>query len=160
MWIRIASGPDLKGSTSDFRSTKKYLFRKVILWNRNEKDIRTGKKYLIAIKWKLSFRSGEQPDSTLSFYLDIPYPDVKAELHRGIPLVKWFLALPHLIMLCFLYITLVICTIISWFAILFTGKYPRGLFDFVVGVIRWSLRVSVYAFLLTTDRYPPFTLSE
>ena len=99
-------------------------------------------------------------DEEQAVHIEIPYPDVKVELHRGMPLVKWFLAIPHLIILCFLYIAVTICTIISWFAILFTGNYPRGLFDFAVGVIRWSLRVSVYAFLLTTDRYPPFRLSE
>jgi len=99
-------------------------------------------------------------DEEQAVHIEIPYPDAKAELHRGMPLVKWFLAIPHLIILCFLYIAVAICTIISWFAILFTGNYPRGLFDFVVGVIRWTLRVSVYAFLLTTDQYPPFKLSE
>lgn len=99
-------------------------------------------------------------DEEQAVHIEIPYPDAKVELHPGMPLVKWFLAIPHLIILCFLYIAVAICTIISWFAILFTGNYPRGLFDFVVGVIRWSLRVSVYAFLLTTDRYPPFKLSE
>ena len=65
-----------------------------------------------------------------------------------------------MIILCFLYIAVVVSVIISWFAILFTGMYPRGLFDFVVGVLRWTLRVSAYAFLLTTDRYSPFSLSE
>jgi len=99
-------------------------------------------------------------DEEQAVHIEILYPDAKVELHRGMPLVKWFLAIPHLIILCFLYIAVAICTIISWFAILFTGNYPRGLFDFVVGVIRWSLRVIVYAFLLTTDRYPPFKLSE
>ena len=99
-------------------------------------------------------------DEEQAVHIEIPYPDAKVELHCGMPLVKWFLAIPHLIILCFLYIAVAICTIISWFAILFTGNYPRGLFDFVVGVIRWSLRISVYAFLLTTDRYPPFKLSE
>jgi hypothetical protein len=99
-------------------------------------------------------------DEEQAVHIEISYPDAKVELHCGMPLVKWFLAIPHLIILCFLYIAVAICTIISWFAILFTGNYPRGLFDFVVGVIRWSLRISVYAFLLTTDRYPPFKLSE
>jgi len=76
------------------------------------------------------------------------------------PLVKWFLAIPHWIILYFLYIAAFVCVVISWFAILFTGRYPRALFDFVVGVNRWMLRVSAYALLLVTDEYPPFTLSE
>jgi len=93
-------------------------------------------------------------------HIEIPYPDVKNELNRWLPLVKWFLAIPHYIVLFFLYIAAIVCVIIAWFAILFTARYPRGLFDFVVGVYRWSLRVGAYAFLLTTDRYPPFSLSS
>ena len=93
-------------------------------------------------------------------HIEIPYPDVKNELNRWLPLVKWFLAIPHYIVLFFLYIAAVVCVIIAWFAILFTGRYPRGLFDFVVGVYRWSLRVVAYALLLTTDRYPPFSLGD
>jgi hypothetical protein len=73
--------------------------------------------------------------------------------------VKWFLAIPHYIVLIFLYIAAVVVVIIAWFAILFTGRYPQGLFDFVVGVVRWALRVGAYAFLLVTDRYPPFSLA-
>ncbi|MFC2052635.1 DUF4389 domain-containing protein, partial [Chloroflexota bacterium] len=76
------------------------------------------------------------------------------------PLVKWLLAIPHYIILIFLYIAVVVCVVIAWFAILFTGRYPRGLFDFVVGVSRWSLRVDAYAFLLVTDLYPPFALGD
>ena len=93
-------------------------------------------------------------------HIEIPYPDAKNELNRWLPLVKWFLAIPHYIILWFLYIAAIVCVIIAWFAILFTGRYPRGLFDFVVGVYQWSLRIAVYAFLLTTDRYPPFRLSD
>jgi hypothetical protein len=74
--------------------------------------------------------------------------------------VKWLLAIPHYIILFFLSIAAIVCVVIAWFAILFTGRYPRGLFDFVVGVYRWSLRVVAYAFLLTTDRYPPFALND
>ena len=76
------------------------------------------------------------------------------------PLIKWFLAIPHYIVLFFLGIAAIVSVVIAWFAILFTGRYPQGLFDFVVGVLRWSLRVEVYAFLLTTDRYPPFRRSD
>ena len=98
-------------------------------------------------------------DEEQAIHIEIIYPDAKKELKRGMPLVKWFLAIPHVFILCFLYIAVIICTFISWFAILFTGIYPRGIFDFVVGVMRWSLRVCAYAFLLTTDQYPPFSLS-
>jgi len=97
-------------------------------------------------------------DEEQSVHLDIPYPDVKNELNRWLPLVKWLLAIPHYIVLFFLYIAAIVCVVIAWFVILFTGRYPRGLFDFVVGVYRWSLRVTAYAFLLTTDSYPPFSL--
>ena len=93
-------------------------------------------------------------------HIEIPYPDVKNELNRWLPLVKWLLAVPHYIVLFFLYIVAIVCVVIAWFAILFTGRYPRGLFDFVVGVFRWGLRVGAYAFLLVTDQYPPFRLSS
>jgi hypothetical protein len=81
------------------------------------------------------------------------------ELNRWLPLVKWLLALPHLIILGVLAAAAVVCVIIAWFAILITGRYPRPLFDFVVGVLRWWVRVAAYAILLTTDRYPPFRLA-
>jgi hypothetical protein len=90
--------------------------------------------------------------------LDIDYPDVEHDLMRGLPLVKWFLAIPHYIVLFFLAIGAFFVVIVAWFAILFTGRYPRGLFDYVVGVGRWGVRVNAYSFLLTTDRYPPFSL--
>ena len=99
-------------------------------------------------------------DEDQAVHIDIPYPDVQAELQRGMPLVKWFLSIPHLFVLAFLWVAVVACTVISWFAIIFTGRYPKGLFDFVVGVMRWSVRVEAYALLLTTDRYPPFRLRE
>lgn len=92
-------------------------------------------------------------------HLDIDYPDVEGDLNRWLPLVKWFLAIPHYIVLFFLSIAAFVVVIIAWFAILFTGHYPRGLFDFVVGVGRWGLRVNAYAFLLVTDQYPPFSLN-
>jgi len=97
-------------------------------------------------------------DEEQSVHIDVPYPDVKKDLVHWYPLVKWFLAIPHYIVLFFLSIAAVVCVIIAWFAILFTGRYPRGLFDFIVGFYRWTLRVSAYAFLLTTDIYPPFSL--
>jgi len=97
-------------------------------------------------------------DEQQSLRLDIEYPDVPQDLSRWLPLVKWFLAIPHFIVLAFLSLAAFVCVVIAWFAILFTGRYPRGLFDFVVGVGRWALRVAAYAFLLTTDRYPPFSL--
>lgn len=98
-------------------------------------------------------------DEEQSVHIEIPYPDVPKDLNRWLPLVKWFLAIPHYIVLPFLGIAAFFCVVIAWFAILFTGRYPRGLFDFVVGVSRWSLRVTAYAFLLTTDRYPLFSLT-
>ena len=97
-------------------------------------------------------------DDEQSVHLDIDYPNVGQDLNRWLPLVKWFLAVPHIFVLVFLHLAVVVVTIIAWFAILFTGRYPRGLFDFVVGVYRWTLRVTAYAFMLTTDRYPPFSL--
>ena len=99
-------------------------------------------------------------DEDQAVHIEIAYPDAKQDLNRWLPLVKWFLAIPHVIILCFLGIAAVVCAIIAWFAILFTGRYPKGLFGFIVGVFRWSLRLDVYAFLLTTDRYPPFSLSD
>jgi Domain of unknown function (DUF4389) len=98
-------------------------------------------------------------DEEQAVHLDIIYPDAK-QLSRGLPLIKWLLAIPHWFVLCFLTIGAAVCVVIAWFAILFTGKYPKGLFDYVVGVQRWSLRVSAYAVLLVTDQYPPFSLSE
>ncbi len=93
-----------------------------------------------------------------SVHLDIDYPNVEQELNRWLPLVKWLFAIPHYLVLAVLFIGAIVAVVIAWFAILFTGRYPRGLFDYVVGVGRWSLRVQAYAFLLLTDRYPPFSL--
>lgn len=94
-----------------------------------------------------------------SVHIEIDYPNVQRDLNRWLPLVKWFLAIPHYICLAALAIAAVVAVVIAWFAILFTGRYPRGLFEFVVGVGRWALRVQAYAFLLVTDRYPPFTIA-
>ncbi|MBI2955122.1 MAG: DUF4389 domain-containing protein [Chloroflexi bacterium] len=99
-------------------------------------------------------------DEEQAVHLDIRYPDAAAELNRWLPLVKWLLAIPHYVVLMFLFIAVIITAIVAWFAILITGRYPEALFNFVVGVMRWSLRVGAYAFLLVTDRYPPFSLSE
>ena len=98
-------------------------------------------------------------DERQSVSLEFPYPDAKQGLNRWLPLVKWFLAIPHYVVLIFLGLAAIVCVIIAWFAILFTGRYPKELFDFVVGVMRWANRVSAYAFVLVTDRYPPFRLS-
>jgi hypothetical protein len=97
-------------------------------------------------------------DEAQSVRLELPYPDVPRELNRWLPLVKWLLAIPHYVVLVFLGIGALIAVIIAWFAVLFTGRYPRGVFDFVEGVFRWANRVTAYAFLLVTDRYPPFRL--
>ncbi len=92
-------------------------------------------------------------------HLSIAYPDAANELNRWLPLVKWLLAIPHYVVLAFLYVAVVIVLIMAWFAVLFTGRYPRGFFNFVEGVLRWSNRVEAYAFLLVTDVYPPFRLT-
>jgi hypothetical protein len=98
-------------------------------------------------------------DERQSVSLEFPYPDAKQGLNRWLPIVKWFLAIPHYVVLVFLGLAAIVCVIIAWFAILFTGRYPRGLFDFVEGVLRWGNRVAAYAFVLVTDQYPPFRLS-
>jgi hypothetical protein len=94
-----------------------------------------------------------------SVHLDLDYPDAERDLNRWLPLVKWVLVIPHLILLVLLSVAAFVAVVIAWFTILITGRYPRGLFDFVVGVARWWLRVQAYAFLLVTDRYPPFSLA-
>ena len=93
-----------------------------------------------------------------SVHLEIDYPDVETDLNRWYPLIKWLLAIPHYIVLAFLSIAAIFAVILAWFAILLTGQYPRSLFDYVVGVSRWWLRVGAYVSLLVTDRYPPFSL--
>jgi len=98
-------------------------------------------------------------DEHQSVHLEYRYPDAEHDLNRWLPLVKWLLAIPHYIVLFFLEIAAVVVVIVAWFAILFTGRYPRGMFDFVEGVIRWHNRVIAYALTLATDRYPPFRLA-
>jgi hypothetical protein len=98
-------------------------------------------------------------DEKQSLTLELTYPDAMRNLNRWLPLVKWLLAIPHYIVLIFLWIASFFVVIFAWFAILFTGRYPRGLFDFVEGVIRWETRVVAYAFVLVTDQYPPFRLN-
>ncbi|RJQ43256.1 MAG: DUF4389 domain-containing protein [Gaiellales bacterium] len=96
-------------------------------------------------------------DEQQSVHLELEYPDAQ-KLGRGMPLVKWLLAVPHIFILYFLGVAVMFVTLIAWFAILITGRYPRGMFDFVLGVMRWGIRVQAYAMLLITDDYPPFSL--
>jgi len=98
-------------------------------------------------------------DEQQSVVLDFPYPDAQQGLNRWLPLVKWLLAIPHYVLLVFLWFAALVAVIVAWFVILFTGRYPKGLFDFVLGVFRWTNRVVGYAFVLVTDEYPPFQLS-
>ena len=109
----------------------------------------------------LALMDDQYPSTTdhQSVHLDYPYPDAASELNRWLPLVKWFLAIPHVIILVFLDIAVIVVVIIAWFAILFTEHYPRELFNFVEGVLRWHNRVTAYALVLVTDEYPPFRLS-
>ena len=97
-------------------------------------------------------------DEQQSVHLDFDYPDAKSGLNRWLPLVKWLLAIPHYVVLFFLYLGGFFAVIGAWFAILFTGRYPRGIFHYIEGLIRWHNRVVGYAFILITDEYPPFRL--
>lgn len=98
-------------------------------------------------------------DDQQTVHLDYRYPDVERDLNRWLPLVKWLLAIPHVIVLFFLYLAAAATVVAAWFVILFTGRYPRGIFDFVQGVLRWHNRVVGYAIVLVTDQYPPFSLT-
>ena len=98
-------------------------------------------------------------DEEQSVHLRIEYPNAETDLNRILPIFKWLLAIPHYIILVILGVLAFLVTILAWLLILVTGRYPQGMFEFVVGVMRWSYRVGAYAFLLTTDRYPPFRLS-
>ena len=108
----------------------------------------------------MSLMRDEYPstDEQQAVHLELDYPDTGRDLNRWMPLVKWLLAIPHYIVLAFLGVAAFISVVIAWFAIIFTGRYPRGLFNFVLGVHRWGLRVSAYMWFLITDRYPPFSL--
>jgi hypothetical protein len=116
--------------------------------------------YRIAVYGLLMRDEYPSTDEDQAVKVDIPYPDVKKDLNRWMPLVKWILVIPHIIVLILIFIAVVFCTVFAWFAILLTGRYPKGIFDFVEGFLRWSLRVNAYVFLLTTDQYPPFRLGE
>jgi hypothetical protein len=118
----------------------------------NKFSIRVGA-YLLLLTDRYPSTVDEQ-----SVHLTLEYPDAKKDLNRWLPLVKWLLAFPHYIVLIVLGVAVGFTTIVAWFAILFTGNYPKSLFDFAVGVNRWSLRVSAYSQLLITDKYPPFSL--
>ncbi len=118
-------------------------------------------KFYIRVCSYLALLRDEYPstDEDQSVHVEIAYPNVESDLNRWLPLVKWLLAIPHYIVLFFLYIAMIVAVVIAWFVILFTGNYPKGLFDFVVGVMRWALRVNAYAILMVTDKYPPFSLN-
>jgi hypothetical protein len=98
-------------------------------------------------------------DAEQAVHVEFPYPDAERDVSQFMPLVKWLLVIPHLVVLAFLYLGVLFAVIFAWFAILFTGRYPRGVFDYVEGVLRWHLRVAAYALILVTDEYPPFRLS-
>ncbi len=108
----------------------------------------------------LALMTDEYPstDEHQNVHLQLDYPNAKEDLNRWLPLVKWVLAIPHFIVLFFLGIAVFFSVIFAWFAILFTGRYPPSIFGFVEGFLRWALRVEAYAFFLTTDQYPPFSL--
>ncbi len=113
----------------------------------------------VAIYFALLDDTYPSTDEQQAVHLELPAPDARTDLNRWLPLVKWLLAIPHYIVLFFLSIGAVIAVIVAWFAILFTGRYPRGLFDYFVGVARWHNRVIAYALILVTDQYPPFRLA-
>ena len=113
----------------------------------------------VAIYWLLMDDRYPSTDEEQSVHLDIAYPNAATDLNRWLPLVKWLLAIPHYIVLLFLYIGGFFAVIAAWFAILFTARYPRGLFTYFEGVLRWQNRVYAYALIMATDKYPPFRLS-
>ncbi len=119
-------------------------------------------RFCLRVSSYLALLRDEYPstDDEQAVHLSVEYPDAATGLNRWLPLVKWLLAMPHIFVLLFLQVAALGCVIIAWFAILFTGRYPRSLFNFVVGVMRWTARVFWYSCLLATDRYPPFRLNE
>jgi hypothetical protein len=112
----------------------------------------------IAVYFALMDDRYPSTDEEQAVHLNFPYPDAQHDLSQGMPLVKWLLAIPHYIVLFFLTLAALIAAVLAWFAIVFTGRYPHSLFHFIEGVFRWHSRVGAYAFLLITDRYPPFSL--
>lgn len=119
-------------------------------------------KFSIRVSSYLLLLRDEYPstDEEQAVNVEINYPDVEKELNRWLPLIKWLLAIPHFIVLIFIMLGVIFSTILAWFIILFSGKYPKSMFNFTVGFLRWVLRVDAYALLLTTDKYPPFSLSN
>ncbi len=119
-------------------------------------------RFSIRVSAYLALLRDEYPstDEQQSVHLDIDYPDAQRDLNRWLPLVKWLLAIPHYVALVLLALIAVMLVVITWFAILFTGRCPRGIFGFQVGALRWFVRVQAYMLLLTTDRYPPFSLDR
>ena len=117
-------------------------------------------RFTLRVGTYLALLADEYPstDEEQSVHLELVYPDAQTDLSRGLPLVKWFLAIPHYIVLAFIGIAAFVCIIAGWFAILFTGRMPKALSDFIIGYMRWEVRVAAYAFVLVTDRYPPFSL--
>jgi hypothetical protein len=115
--------------------------------------------YRVTVYWLLLRDEYPSTDEEQAVHIQLVYPN-PADLNRWLPLVKWLLAIPHYLVLSVLGLAAFFCVLLGWFSILLIGQFPRGLFDFIVGVLRWSLRVSAYAFLLTTDTYPPFQLAE
>jgi hypothetical protein len=111
----------------------------------------------VSAYWMLLSDEYPSTDEEQSTHLTLDYPDA-SQLNRWLPLFKWILALPHYIVLAVLLMVGSILVTVGWLVILFTGKLPRGIHNYLVGVSRWSLRVQAYAFLLTTDKYPPFSL--
>lgn len=98
-------------------------------------------------------------DEAQTVHLDFDYPDAMEDLNRGLPLIKWLLAFPHYLVLFVLFLGGFFAIIVAWFAILITGRYPKGIFNYIEGVMRWAVRVQAYAFLMVTDKYPPFSMS-
>lgn len=117
-------------------------------------------KFTLRINSYLTLLTDKYPslDEDQNVHLTMPYPEVGKDIDQFMPLIKWFLAIPHYFVLAFLAIGALLAIVIAWFAILFTGKYPRSLFDFVVGVMRWGIRINAYTMLQITDDYPPFSL--